>query len=207
MIDTMPMGSGVKTRVKLTSVRWKFTPITAGVMLEIAKPIMDAVKARILSGTNVHGNTALPLSMKYRATYKDGRLIRMGADRGYRSWKGKRFPPAIRNWKLTGFTMNQMGVLAAEPGRAVIGFKEAVRPAMTVTGKTGNVFYMSRPISVNKLVGINQATEKMFGLSVPEHADFLRRVKLNPAVSMTVGRPDYQFTDPAGRVWTGYTKR
>jgi hypothetical protein len=187
MIDPMAMGPGVKTKVKITSVRWKQTPITSGVMLEIAKPIMDAVKARILSGRNVTGANALPLSMKYRERKDDkGRIIHMGADRGYRAWKAKRFPPAIRNWKLTGFTLNQMGVLAAEPGRAVIGFAEAVRPAMTVTGKTGNVFYMSRPISVNKLVGINQATERMFGLSAPEHADFLRRVKLNPAVSMVV---------------------
>ncbi len=187
MIDTMPMGAGVKTRIRMTSVRWKYTPITAGVMLEIAKPVMEAVKARILSGRNLHGSTALPLSMKYRVRRdKAGKIIQMGADRGYRAWKTKRFPPGIRNWKLTGFTLNQMGVLAAEPGKAVIGFREAIRPAMTVTGKTGNVFYISRPISVNKLVGINQATERMFGLSAPEHADFLRRVRLNPAVSMVV---------------------
>jgi hypothetical protein len=188
MIDTMPMGPGVKTRVKITSVRWKQTPWTGARMNEIAKPIMESIKGRILSGRNIHGAAALPLSMKYRERKdKAGRII-VGADRGYRAWKAKRFPPAIRNWKLTGFTLGQMGVLAAEPGRAVIGFAEAVRPAMTVTGKSGNAFYISRPISVNKLVGINQATERMFGLSAPDQAEFLRRVKLNPSVSMVVER-------------------
>jgi hypothetical protein len=186
MIDTMPMGAGVKARVKITSVRWKQTPFTAGRMLEISKPIMEAVKARILTGRNVAGNTALPLSMKYNVKRKDGRIVSMGADRGYRAWKAKRFPPPIRNWRVTGFTLNQLGVLQAEPGRAVIGFAEATRPAMTVTGKTGNIFYMSRPISVNKLVGILQSQEKMLGLAAPEHAEFLRRVRLNPAVTMVV---------------------
>jgi hypothetical protein len=198
MIDTMQMGAGAKTRVKINSVRWTQTPFTAGRMLEIGKPIMEAVKARIASGRNVSGNSAMPLSMKYSVKRdKFGRIIRMGADRGYRAWKGKRFPPAIRNWHLTGFTLNQLGVLAAEPGRAVIGFAEAVRPAMTVTGKTGNIFYMSKPISVNKLVGILQAQEKMLGLSAPEHAEFLRRVKLNPAVTMVT-----EFYDPMGRAWS-----
>lgn len=180
----MQMGRGVKTRVRIKSVRWEQNPFTPSRMLEISAPVMAAVKGRILSARTIAGSSAMPLSMKYRVRYdKSGRLIRMGADRGYRAWKEKRFPPAIRNWKLTGFTLNQMGVLSAEPGRVVIGFAEATRPALTVTGKTGNVFYLSRPISVNKLIGINQAREKMFGLSVSERAEFLRRVALYPVVT------------------------
>lgn len=171
----------VKTRI--TKARWHVENFTPQRMLEIAQPVSDSVKARILSGVNVQGSSALPLSMKYSVKRdQTGRIIRMGADRGYRAWKAKKFPPAIRNWKMTGFSLSQMGVVSATNGQAVIGFKETTRPAVVETYPSGKSFTVSRSISVNKLIAINQAREQMFGMSRENTEQFIRQVRSKPLV-------------------------
>lgn len=172
----------VKTRI--IKARFHVVEFTPQRMLEISKPVFDHIKSRIQQGQNVRDANAMPLSMKYRERYdKTGRLIRLGADRGYRAWKAKRFPPAIRNWRLTGFTLGRMGVLAVGAFRATIGFAEAIRPAMTITGKTGRVFYLARAISVNTIVSRLQIIEPMFGLSPSDREVFINQVFSKPIIA------------------------
>ena len=171
----------VKTRI--VKARFHVIEFTPQRMLEISKPVMEHIKARIQRGQNIRDTNAMPLSMKYRERYdKSGRLIRLGADRGYRAWKARRFPPPIRNWTLTGFTLGRMGVLKAEAFRATIGFAEAIRPAMTITGKSGGIFYLARAISVNRIVGRLQTIEPMFGLGPSDQEEFRKQVFSKPII-------------------------
>jgi hypothetical protein len=175
----------IRFKTKVIPARYKVLNFTPEKMKEIGTATRDDIRARILSGVNANDANALPLSMKYKEKYdKSGKLYHMGADRGYRAWKSRRFPPPIRNWKLTGYTLDQMQVLSVENNKAVIGFVESIHPAMTIRGKSGNIFYVSREISVNKLVAINQVTEKMFGLSPKNSQDLMRRVHGTPLVTV-----------------------
>jgi hypothetical protein len=116
----------VKRRARFVS-----TGYSADEMLRVARLLRDDIEARILRAENVSDSPAPPLS--------DGKR-----GRGYRSFKARRAPPAIRNWRFTGRTLRAMIAFDAVRNRAKIGFQGAL---------------------ANKLASINNRRHRQFGVS------------------------------------------
>ena len=112
-------------------------------MVEIGQVAVDSIKARLARAENIYDQPAKPLSEGKRGG-------------GYRRYKSRKAPPAIRNWKLTGRTLRGMNVLRANENRAVIGFSDPV---------------------AGMRAAINQKRERQFGLSPANWKDILRAVK------------------------------
>ena len=106
--------------------RFAVTGYSPTQMLAIGQTVSDDIKTRILSAQDVHDAPAPALKPNYA------------------KWKGRKAPPAIRNWRLTGNTLGAMGVLSESINKAVIGF---------TSGKAAQVAF------------INQARARQFGVS------------------------------------------
>ena len=86
----------------------------------------------------------------------------------YAKWKARRYPPAIRNLIRKGETLAAMSVLSETVNRAIIGFVGA---------------------QANKVMYINQARSRQFGVSSKDHVVFVDAVKAaGPAVRIEVTR-------------------
>jgi hypothetical protein len=119
-----------QTKLIKSKARFEVKPLSAQQMLAIAQPVRDDIEQRILRAETVTDSPAPPLSQKRRL--RKGRQfeayteVNIGSDRGYTAWKSKRYPPAIRNWRLTGRTLRSMKVLSVQENKAVIGFTDSV---------------------------------------------------------------------------------
>lgn len=143
-------------RPKITRARFVVSPFTAQQMVEIGNACVDSIKARLERAENVYDQPAPPLSMRYRENWRAHKLVSFGADRGYRAYKARKAPPAIRNWKLTGRTLRGMRVLRANENRVVIGFSDPV---------------------AGMRAAINNRRERQFGVSPANWRDILRAVR------------------------------
>lgn len=114
-------------------------------MLRIAEPTRESIRARIQDrGETVYDAPARPLKAKYAK-------MKNNYTRKYGSPKAKQ----IRNWTLTGHTMDCMRVIWVAVNRASISFLAAVnslRPAK-----------LKLPASV--IAHIQNMRERQFGLS------------------------------------------
>jgi hypothetical protein len=130
-------------KTKVSKARFVVSPFTAQQMVELGQVAVDSIKARLERAENIYDQPAKPLSEGKRGT-------------GYRRYKSRKAPPAIRSWKLTGRTLRGMNVLRANENRAVIGFSD--------------------PVAAMR-AAINQKRERQFGLSPANWKDILRAVK------------------------------
>ena len=127
-------------------------------MIAIAQPVVKSVGERILSARDVYDNAAKPLRP------------------GYAKWKDRRYPPAIRNWFVTGVTLRSMKTLEAAANRAIIGFVSG----WSKKTRTGT-------ITTNAIVAINQAKCRQFGVSPRDNKVFVDSVRAaGPAVQVKV---------------------
>lgn len=102
-----------KTKIVRSRARFVVKPLSAQQMINVAEPVKEDIKQRILRAETVNDTPAPPLKEKVPG-------------KGYPTYKARRAPPAIRNWRLTGRTLHEMRVLSAGPNRAVIGFSSPV---------------------------------------------------------------------------------
>ncbi len=130
-------------KTQITRARFVVSPFTAEQMVEIGQLCVDSIKARLARAENVYDQPAAPLKER-----------RPG--RGYKSYKSRKAPPAVRNWKLTGRTLRAMRVLRAKENRAVIGFSD--------------------PVAAMR-AAINNRRERQFGVSPANWRDILAAVK------------------------------
>lgn len=130
-------------RPKITRARFVVSPFSAEQMVEIGQSCVDSIKARLERAENVYDLPAAPLKER-----KPGR--------GYKTYKARRTPPAIRNWRFTGRTLRGMRVLRANENRVVIGFSD--------------------PVAAMR-AAINNRRERQFGLSPANWKDIIAAVK------------------------------
>jgi hypothetical protein len=128
---------------RITRARFVVSPFTAEQMVEIGQTCVDSIKSRLERAENVYDQPAAPLKER-----KPGR--------GYKTYKSRRAPPAIRNWRFTGRTLRAMRVLRANENRAVIGFSD--------------------PVAVLR-AAINNRRERQFGVSPANWKDIIAAVK------------------------------
>lgn len=91
---------------KITRARFVVSPFSSEQMTTLAGVLRDSMRTRMLAGLSVSDSPAKPLTPKYAAT------------------KQRRGGQPVRDWKLTGKTLNSMAVLSASENRAVIGFSD-----------------------------------------------------------------------------------
>ena len=128
---------------KISKARFVVSPFTPQQMVEIGQVCADSIKARLERAENVYDQPAKPLSEGRRGT-------------GYKRYKSRKAPPAIRNWNLTGRTLRGMRVLRANENRAVIGFSD--------------------PVAAMR-AAINNRRERQFGVSPANWKDIIAAVK------------------------------
>lgn len=119
-------------QVKITKQRFFVPGYSPQKMVAIGQQLTNSVRDRISEGMTVYDAPAPPLAPKYAKA------------------KGRKAPPAIRNWKLTGRTMRSLAVLSAAHNKAVIGFTD--------------------PVS-NMRAAINNARTRQFGVSPKNNRD------------------------------------
>lgn len=144
MADSKPYVKWGQARIKITPARWRVVGLSPGQMTEIATKLQLSITRRILTGTNVADMGARCLSFR-----------KVKGRWSYSYAKGVRHPPAIRNWRYTGFTLRHLHVLKAGVNSAVIGFIDALHPAQK----------RRKVLTTNDIVSINQGYEPMFGVS------------------------------------------
>ena len=135
--------STTRFKAKISRARFVVSPFSAQQMVELGQVAVDSIKARLERAENIYDQPAKPLSEGRRGT-------------GYRRYKARKAPPAIRNWRLTGRTLRGMNVLRANENRAVIGFSD--------------------PVAAMRAV-VNQKRERQFGLSPVNWKDILAAVR------------------------------
>jgi len=81
---------------------------SADQMLTFGQALAADVKARILLAQDVNDQPAPTLKP------------------GYAKFKNRKYPPAIRNWQLTGRTLRGLRCLRASQNLAIIGFSDPV---------------------------------------------------------------------------------
>lgn len=92
---------------KIKKARFAFVGYSGQQMKTVADAtIARAILPRIQAGLTVDGTPAKALSPRYARV------------------KGRKHPPAIRNWVFTGRTLRSMKTLTAQLGQAVIGFTD-----------------------------------------------------------------------------------
>lgn len=107
---------------KITRARFVMSPFSSEQMLAIGQVAANSIKTRILGGQNAADQKAKPLSMKYRKRPDKKGRITYGADTGYRAFKLKRGRAPIRDWFLSGDTLDALRVKSASENRVVVGF-------------------------------------------------------------------------------------
>jgi len=132
-----------KFKTKVSRARFVVSPFTAQQMVEIGQVAVDSIKARLARAENIYDQPAKLLSEGRRGT-------------GYRRYKSRNAPPAMRNWRRTGRTLCGMNVLRANENRAVIGFSD--------------------PVAAMR-AAVNQRRERQFGLSPANWKDILAAVR------------------------------
>ena len=137
----MPRKGNFKT--KISKARFVVSGLTSQQMVEIGAVCVDSIKERLSHGQNVSDTSAKPLSAGSRG-------------RGYRTYKARRSPPAVRNWRFTGRTLRAMRVLRADENKAVIGFSD--------------------PIAAMR-AAINNRRERQFGISPASWRNILAEVE------------------------------
>lgn len=93
---------------RITKAQFVVSPFTPQQMIEFANALLADVNARLGRGENVYDQPAKPLSERYA------------------KWKARKYPPAVRNLKLTGRTRRGAKVVSASENRVVIGFTDPV---------------------------------------------------------------------------------
>jgi len=93
---------------RITKARFVVSRFTAHQMVEFGNALLGDINARLDRGENVHDQPAKALAERYA------------------KWKARRYPPAIRNLKLTGRTRRGAKVMSASENRVVIGFTDPV---------------------------------------------------------------------------------
>jgi hypothetical protein len=127
-------------------------------MIAIANPVAKSVGDRILSALDLNDTPALPLKP------------------GYSKWKARKYPPAVRNWSVTGVTLRSLKTLEATHNRAVIGFTSG----WSKKTKKGT-------ITTNAIVAINQSRQRQFGLSPRDRIVFVSQVNALEPVKVSNG--------------------
>jgi hypothetical protein len=98
------------TQFQPVSVRARFAVpgYSAEQMLSFGQAFAADVRARILRAEDVNDQPARPLKPKYAR------------------FKARKYPPAIRNWRLTGRTLDDLQCIHYAPNLAIIGFTDPV---------------------------------------------------------------------------------
>lgn len=133
--------------------RFKVNGYTPERMAIAGEFVAESIARRIEEGKDVYDNPAPPLS--------DGKK-----GRGYASYKARKKPPAIRNWKFTGRTLQALSVLRAGWNRVTIGFNTS---------------------RANRIAFFNNKKWRQFGVS-PRNQQTIREV-FRKLKFISVGRP------------------
>ena len=113
---------------------FEFVPISPALGLDLAKVLSDSIRDRISRGINANDQPATALRKAYA-----NREIRPGAR-------------PIRDWRLTGRTMNALQPVPRSDGNLAVGFNDA---------------------RASQIAAINNAHEKMFGVSPSDRRVFI----------------------------------
>jgi len=97
-----------KFQPRIARSRFVVTPFTPERMIALGNVLVEDIQARLDRAENVADAPAAPLRPRYA------------------KWKARKYPPAIRNLKLTGRTRRGFKVTAASDGRVMIGFTDPV---------------------------------------------------------------------------------
>jgi hypothetical protein len=134
--------------------------VSSAGMQRIADATAASVKGRIQRGLNVYDSPAAPLATTGK---RNKRYAYFKA--GYKRKRGlpTRGGGEIRDWTLTGHTLQQLKTIRATVNRAVIGFLDAVAPG--------------RRIAAGVIAYILNRKDRQFGLSPSDQRVMSEAVK------------------------------
>jgi hypothetical protein len=116
-------------------------------MREIGTDVLTKIKTRLSYGIDVHDALAPPLRPNYK------------------KFKARRYPPAIRNWRMTGQTLGHLQIKRSGTNFVVLGFLPGFR-----SGRKDKV-----PIEL--VVARNQARSRQWGMSPSDEGVLMQSVR------------------------------
>lgn len=113
---------GFKIKFNGKKVRIKEYGIKPLQMLRIGQAGLDHLKKRVSFGIGLDDTAMPPLKIGRTFKLKDGRIQKVGAERGYIGYKKKHGGKAIRDLRLTGAMLDNLSVRSATANQVRIGF-------------------------------------------------------------------------------------
>jgi hypothetical protein len=141
--------------------RLQTVPFTAQRMQFIGEQVLGSIHDRISHATDVFDLPAPPLSIRYA------------------EFKGRRYPPAIRNLHMTGATLSHLKVKSAAPNTARLGFLDGVRTFYS--SKKGGE-RVKHTIRILDLIRMNQRRSMQWGTSPRDKVALLNAIHNEPFV-------------------------
>lgn len=134
-----------QTRVS-RKVRFVTGKVDPEIMKGLGEGLVESIQRRMSAALNVYDTPAAPLKPSYA------------------KFKQRKYGTAVRDLFATGRTRRSMKVLSASPGRAVIGFTDAI---------------------ANMRVAINNRRERQFGVSPDDRRGLMDPVRKIAVVKVT----------------------
>jgi hypothetical protein len=105
---------------------------------------------------------------------------------GYAKFKTKRYPPAIRNLRMTGAMLGHLAVKDVAMNKVTIGFRDGVRTYYWTNKKTG--IRERRARTILDIVRMNQRRSRQWGVSPSDQRALINSIRGKHYFTLAVRR-------------------